>query len=485
MSQAVIQAQFVIGGEAAPSITGEETKVKNPSTGEITGTVPKGNREDVKRAIDAAEQGFKVWSRTAPAQRGEILWKGAKAIEQNLEELASSLTREQGKPLKESRMEIRRFQQTLEYYAGLGKNLRSVQIPMGENRFGMVLKRPIGICGSIIPWNFPISLMGNKLAPGLLAGNAMVVKPASTTPLTAVRVVSLLCGAGLPPGTLNLVAGPGSSVGQELLENPKVAKIGFTGATSTGIHVMKAAADTLKRVTLELGGSDPLIVCDDANLDEAVSAASVGRFFNCGQACLAVKRLYAFDSIYDTFVPRLVEKVKKLTVGDGFSRAMLGPLHTDDQRKEVEGQVADAVGRGAKILVGGKRPEGKEYEKGNFLLPTLLENVPYDAQLAQDECFGPALPIFRVKNIEEAVERANDSIYGLGSSIYTSDLYKAHYAAENLQAGYTWVNSGQIMFDELPFGGWKQSGLGQEHGWEALEHYTLSKSVVIATRPGS
>jgi len=483
MSQAVIQAQFVIGGEAAPSVTGEETKVKNPSTGEIAGTVSKGNREDVKRAIDAAEQGFKVWSRTAPAERGAILWKGAKAIEQNLEELASSLTREQGKPIKESRMEIRRFQHTLEYYAGLGKNLRSVQIPMGENRFGMVLKRPIGICGSIIPWNFPISLMGNKLAPGLLAGNAMVVKPASTTPLTAVRTVSLLCGAGLPPGTLNVVAGPGSSVGQELLENPKVAKIGFTGATNTGIHVMKAAADTLKRVTLELGGSDPLIVCDDANLDAAVSAASVGRFFNCGQACLAVKRLYVFDSIYDTFVPRLVEKVKKLTVGDGFSRAMLGPLHTDGQRTEVEGQVEDAVKRGAKILVGGKRPEGKEYEKGNFLLPTLLENVPYDAQLAQDECFGPALPIFRVKDIEEAVERANDSIYGLGSSIYTADLYKAHYAAENLQAGYTWVNSGQVMFDELPFGGWKQSGLGQEHGWEALEHYTLSKSVVIATKP--
>lgn len=485
MSQAVIEAQFVIGGEAASSVSGEETKVSNPSTGEIAGTVPRGNREDVQRAIDAAEQGFKVWSRTAPAERGEILWKGAKAIEQNMEELASSLTREQGKPVKESRMEIRRFQHTLEYYAGLGKNLRSVQIPMGENRFGMVLKRPIGICGSIIPWNFPIALMGNKLAPGLLAGNAMVVKPASTTPLTAVRCVALLCGAGLPPGTLNVVAGPGSSVGQELLENPKVTKIGFTGATDTGIRVMKSAADTLKHVTLELGGSDPLIVCDDADLGPAVSAASVGRFFNCGQACLAVKRLYVFDSIYDTFVARLVEKVKRLTVGDGFTRAILGPLHTEGQRKEVEDQVADAVRRGANILVGGSRPEGKEYEKGNFLLPTLVENVPDDAQLAQDECFGPALPIFRVKDIEEAVERANNSIFGLGSSIYTRDLYKAHYAAEHLEAGYTWVNSGQIMFDELPFGGWKQSGLGQEHGWEALEHYTLAKSVVISTSPGA
>ena len=477
-------AQFVIAGEPVTSVSGEETKVKNPSTGEVVGTVPKGTREDVRRAIDAAEQGFKVWSRTAPGARGEILAKGARLIAENLEELAASLTREQGKPLKEARMEIRRFQDTIEYYAGLGKNLRSVQIPIAENRFGMVLKLPIGICGAIIPWNFPISLMGNKIAPGLLAGNAMIVKPAGTTPLTAIRCVELLCKAGLPAGVLNVVAGPGSTVGQELLENPKVTKIGFTGATSTGIHVMKVAAENLKRVTLELGGSDPLIVCDDADLEEAVSAASVGRFFNCGQACLAIKRLYVFESIYDAFVPKLVEKAKRLTVGDGFNPSTrLGPLHTDDQRKEVEGQVADAVQRGARILVGGKRPEGKAYESGNFLLPTLLEDVPDDAKLAQEECFGPALPIFRVKNIEEAVERANNSIYGLGSSIYTSDLYKAHYAAEKLQSGYTWVNSPQIMFDELPFGGWKQSGLGQEHGWEALEHYTLSKSVVISTRP--
>ena len=476
--------QFVIAGQASESVSGEITKVKNPSTGEVVGTVPKGNREDVRRAIDAAEQGFKVWSNTAPARRGEILWKGAKAIEQHLEELATSLTREQGKPVKEARMEIRRFQQTIEYYAGLGKNLRSVQIPMGEGRFGMVLRLPIGICGAIVPWNFPVSLMGNKIAPGLLAGNAMIVKPAMTTPLTAIRCVELLCQAGLPEGVLNVVSGPGSLVGQELLENPKVTKIGFTGATSTGIHVMKVAAETLKHVTLELGGSDPLIVCDDADIEQAVSAASVGRFFNCGQACLAVKRLYLFDSIADVFIQKLVEKVKKLTVGDGFSpSSRLGPLHSDDQRKEVEDQVADAVQRGARILVGGKRPEGKAYENGNFLYPTLLENVPDDAKLAQDECFGPALPIFRVKNIEEAVERANNSIYGLGSSIYTSDLYKAHYAAEKLQAGYTWVNSAQIMFDELPFGGWKQSGLGQEHGWEALEHYTLAKSVVISPRP--
>src|SRR3990167_7607947 len=394
-------AQLLIAGQAMESKSGEVTKVMNPSTGTVVDTVSKGNRDDVRKAIDAAEIAFKKWSKVAPAQRGEVLFKGARAIAAHLDELAASLTKEQGKPVKEARMEIRRFQHTLEYYAGLGKNLRSIQIPIADGRFGMVLRLPMGICGAIIPWNFPISLMGNKLAPGLLAGNSFVVKPASTTPLTAIRVCQLLSEAGLPEGTLNVVAGPGSSVGQELLENPKIAKIGFTGATDTGKNVMRTAADTLKHVTLELGGSDPMIICDDADLNEAISSASVGRFFNCGQACLAVKRLYVFDSVYDQVVKGLVEKVKKLTLGDGFN------------------------------------------EKGNFLLPTLVENVPDDAMLSQDECFGPALPIFRVNHIEEAVERANNNIYGLGSSIFTSDLYKAHYAAEKLEAGYTWVNSAQ------------------------------------------
>jgi len=459
-------------------------EVFNPSNGQVVGVVPKGTREDTRQAIDAAEIGFKAWSKISPAQRGETLFKAARLIDQNLKELSETLTKEQGKPLREAQMEIRRFQHTLEYYAGLGKNLRSIQIPIAEGRFGMVLRLPIGVCAAIVPWNFPVSLLGNKIAPGLLAGNSFVVKPASTTPLTVTKVCAVLNQAGLPEGTLNVVAGPGSTVGQELLENPKVHKVGFTGATDTGKNVMRTCADTLKHVTLELGGSDPMIICDDADLDEAISSASVGRFFNCGQACLAVKRLYVFDSVYQYVVDKLVEKVKKLTVGDGFDpKNRLGPLHTAGQRQEVEEQVEDAVKRGGRVLAGGKRPEGKEYEKGNFYYPTLVENVPDDAKLAQEECFGPALPIFRVKTIEEAVERANNSIYGLGSSVFTSDLYKAHYAAEHLEAGYTWVNSAQIIFDEMPFGGWKQSGLGQEHGLEALEHYTMSKSVVISPRP--
>jgi succinate-semialdehyde dehydrogenase/glutarate-semialdehyde dehydrogenase len=323
--------------------------------------------------------------------------------------------------------------------------------------------------------------MGNKLGPALLCGNTVVVKPADTTPLTDVQCCAILTEAGLPPGVLNCVTGRGSIIGQELLTNPKVRKIGFTGSTDTGKMVMRAAAETIKRVTLELGGSDPMIVCDDADIDKAVSAASSGRFFNCGQACLAVKRLYVFERVADEFIGKLTAKVKRLVVGDGAKReTMVGPLHTAAQRKEIEEQVEDAKSRGAKVLAGGARPRGAEFEHGHFYLPTLLTDVPYDAKVSVEETFGPVLPVWRVKDLDEAIARANASIFGLGSSIWTRDLARATKGAEKIQAGYTWINSAQIIYDELPFGGMKQSGMGKEHGIEALDHYLETKSVVVA-----
>lgn len=280
---------------------------------------------------------------------------------------------------------------------------------------------------------------------------------------------------------INVVTGPGSVIGEELLVNPTVRKIGFTGATDTGRRVMQSAAKDFKHVTLELGGSDPMIVCDDADLDRAVSAASVGRFFNCGQACLAVKRLYLFDKIADLFMEKLVEKAKKLRIGDGLKPdTLMGPLHTADQRKEVEEQVEDAVKRGAKVLYGAQRPKGEDYNKGFYLQPTLLTDVDPAARILQEECFGPALPIVRVKDLDHAIEQANSSIFGLGSSVWTRDINKAMIAAERIESGYTWVNSAQIIYDELPFGGVKQSGIGKEHGNEAMDYYTETKSVVIA-----
>jgi len=474
-------AKMFINGEFVDSVSEQLTEIKNPATGEVVDTVPNGTRDDARHAIDAAYTAFKSWSATPFAKRGEILFAAAHLINDHERDLATLLTKEQGKPLRESILEIRRLVHTIEHYAGLAKNIRGGYVPLLPNgSHGIILKRPLGVCGAIVPWNFPVSLMGNKIAPGLLAGNTFVVKPAGTTPLTAIKTIELFFQAGLPKGVMNMVTGPGGTVGQEIIENPKVRKIGFTGATETGRRVMASAANEIKRVTLELGGSDPMIVCDDADIDKAVSAASVGRFFNCGQACLAIKRLYLFDSIADEFIEKLVGKVKKLRVGNGLSEGtIMGPLHSKAQREEVEAQVQDAVDKGAEVLIGGKRLTGGEYDKGFFYQPTLLTNVDESSRMITEEVFGPALPIVRIKDFEEGIAKANNSIFGLGSSVWTRDLKRAHAAAERIESGYTWINSPQIIFDELPFGGFKQSGLGKEHGSEVLDYYMETKSVVF------
>src|SRR5918999_4195667 len=347
-------AKLLIASEHVDSESNETTPVKNPATGELVDTVPKGTITDIRRAIEAAKGALKKWSAMAPAKRGAILLQAGHLILQHEKDLANLLTREQGKPLRESILEIRRFVHTLEHYGGMAKSLRTGAVVLDNGRHGLVLRKPLGVCGAIVPWNFPVSLMGNKLGPALLTGNTVIVKPAGTTPLTDLRCCELIDKAiqeaGGPRGVLNVVTGPGSVVGEELLVNPVVRKIGFTGATDTGRRVMQSAAQDFKHVTLELGGSDPMIVCDDADIDRAVSAASVGRFFNCGQACLAVKRLYLFDSIADAFMEKLVEKAKKITVSNGLKPGtLMGPLHTAEQRQEVEEQVEDAGKRGAKV----------------------------------------------------------------------------------------------------------------------------------------
>jgi succinate-semialdehyde dehydrogenase/glutarate-semialdehyde dehydrogenase len=483
-------AKMLIGGELVDSVSKESYEIRNPANGTVVDNAPKGTVDDVKHAIQAAEAAFKEWSDTTPEDRGNALMSACDLIKKNSSQIAQLLTQEQGKTQFEAGLEIHHLVHGLEFYAGLASKVRGSHVPLPQkNAYGMVVRQPIGVCGGIVPWNFPLTLMGTKLGPALAAGNTIIIKPASTTPLATIRTVDLIgqatFGEGktqktLPKGAVNVVTGPGGTVGEEILRNPRIRRIAFTGSTPVGRHVMEVAGREIKRVTLELGGSDPMIVMEDANLDLAVKMADVGRYFNCGQMCLGVKRLFLQESIADNFVGGLVEILKKKTVGNGMNKeSRMGPIHLESQRKEIEEQVEDAKSRGAKTLFGGERPRGADFDKGFFYLPTLLGNVPEDARVTREEVFGPVLPVYTFKTLDEAIEKANASEYGLGSSIWTRNLLSANKAIDKIQAGNVWVNSLHYGYDELPFGGVKSSGVGREHGPEALDYYLEPKGVVI------
>jgi acyl-CoA reductase-like NAD-dependent aldehyde dehydrogenase len=469
----------------ATALETDVTVIRNPASGEEVGRVPQAGPAEAAEAVARAREAFPGWWQTPAARRGAIVRAGAEAVLAQRDELALQLTLEQGKPLREARIEITRFVHTVDHYAGLARSLRGAYVPnLDENTHGLVVKRPLGVVVAIVPWNFPTTLLGNKLGPALVCGNTLVAKPAETTPLTTLRIVEIMVEAGLPEGVFQVITGKGSVLGEALVTDPRVAKVAFTGSTPVGKHVAELAARGVKRVTLELGGSDPMIVLDDADVDGAVSAASVGRFFNCGQACLAVKRVYVHERIADEFVEKLEGKVARLKLGPGTAEGtMIGPLHSESQRETLEEQVSSTLARGGELLVGGKRPVGDELANGWFYEPTLILEPPHDSKVAVEEVFGPALPIWKVPGLDEAIARANASQFGLGSSIWTRDLTAATIAAERLEAGYTWINSGQIVYDELPFGGFGESGVGKEHGNEALDYYQESKAVVVKQSP--
>lgn len=482
--------KMLIGGESVDSVSGQTYEVRNPATGEVVDTVPKGNEKDVQQAVAAAESAFKEWSDVTAEDRGKMLMNACELIKQKSGDIAQALTKEQGKTLFEAGLEIHHLLHGLEFYAGLASKVRGSHVPLPQKgAYGMVVRQPIGVCAGIVPWNFPLTLMGTKLGPALAAGNTIIIKPASTTPLATLIAIDQIqkatYGEGkaqktLPKGAVNVVTGPGSTVGEEILKNPRIRRIAFTGSTPVGKHVMEVAGREIKRVTLELGGSDPMIVMDDANLDVAIKMADIGRYFNCGQMCLGVKRLFVQESVAESFVGKLAEILKTKTVGNGASKeTRMGPIHIESQRKEIEEQVEDAKARGAKVIFGGERPKGGDLDKGYFYLPTLLTNVPDDAKVSVEETFGPVLPVFTFKTLDEAIEKANNSIFGLGSSIWTRNLIHANRAIDRLQAGNVWVNSLHYGYDELPFGGVKQSGVGREHGPEALDHYLEPKGVAI------
>jgi acyl-CoA reductase-like NAD-dependent aldehyde dehydrogenase len=464
--------------------TGDRLSVTNPGTGEMFAEVPGGTAEDVDAAVQAADRALREWSALAVSKRGEILGRAAGHVAEHLEELIPLLTREQGKTLRDSRIELTKAIDTLLHYVGLSKALRGVHTPgLDPGVDGIVLLRPLGVVAAIVPWNFPTTLLCNKLAPALVTGNTVVAKPAGTTPLTTLRFCELLSEGGLPAGVFNVITGRGSDTGTALVTHPRVRKIAFTGSTPVGERIMALAARGTKRVTLELGGSDPMIICDDADLDAAASAAAMGRYYNCGQACLAIKRVYVFESVADQVIEAVTAKAKRLKVGRGDVKgSQMGPLHTAGQRDEVAGQVERTLAAGGTLLAGGARPEDPELEGGFFYQPTVVADPPHDSPMATEEVFGPALPIWRVRDLDEAIERANASQFGLGSSVWTRDLQRARHAAERIEAGYTWINSRTKVYDELPFGGWKSSGYGKEHGEEAFDYYTESKSVVFGSQ---
>jgi len=475
--------QALIGGEQVGARSGEETPVVNPATEEAFDAVPKGGPDDVDAAVAAAKEAFSEWSKKDPDDRAQLMRAGIAKMQENAKEIAQLLVREQGKPFSEAMGELHHFLHGMNYYADLASKIEGVytNLPSALGRaYGMVIKKPIGVSAAIVPYNFPLTLMGTKVGPALAAGNTIVVKPANTTPLATLRVAELMQEAELPPGVLNVVTGPGKEVGEALATHPDVRRVALTGSTQTGRRMMEIAAPKFKRVSAELGGSDPVIVFPDADVDAAVRGINIGRFFNAGQACLAAKRVYVFDEIYDEFMEGLTKRVSRYELGDGMEKAekpkiRMGPLNAARHRDVLEEQLQDAVERGAKVAVGGNGHDGKGY----FFEPTVIEDAPHDSRVVREETFGPLLPVFKVNDVDEAIRLANDSTYGLGSSVYTHNVKWIHRAAQEIEAGMTWVNQLHFGYDELPFGGVKDSGIGREHGKEAIEHYLEQKSVVV------
>jgi succinate-semialdehyde dehydrogenase/glutarate-semialdehyde dehydrogenase len=477
--------EMLIGGEWCAARKGEELDVLDPATEETVATVPSGSPEDVDAAVAAAVAAFPAWSRTDPEARAEILRKGLELLDANRERIVDTLVHEQGKPTFEAAGELDHLIHGLRYYADLSTKLRGSYQPLpsalGES-YGLVIRRPVGVVAAIVPFNYPLTLMGTKIGPALVAGNTVVVKPASTTPLSALIVAELLHEAGLPPGVLNVLTGKGATIGDALTGHPDVRRVAFTGETETGRRIMAVAGPQFKRVTMELGGSDPVIICPDADVKRAVKGILIGRFWNAGQSCLAGKRVYVFEEVYDACVEQLLAELERYEPGPGWVKAekpkiRIGPVHTAGQRETLIAQVDDSRKRGGNVLYGGTAPDGAE--KGYFMLPTLVAGAPDDSRVSVEETFGPVLPIFKVKDMDEAIARANASRYGLGSSIWTFDARLIHRAAQELDAGMTWVNQIHYGYDELPFGGIKDSGVGKEHGIEGLDHYTELKSVVV------
>jgi acyl-CoA reductase-like NAD-dependent aldehyde dehydrogenase len=472
---------LVVGAATVPAADGRRFEVVEPHAGTVVATAAQGGPIDVDRAVAAAQAAFEgEWSRLAASDRGRLMLRYAEVVRDHAEELARLESRQIGKPITGARWEVAQVWKVLEFYAGATTKLHGETIPVTRPGFDFTLREPIGVVGLIVPWNFPIMMASWKLGPALAAGNTCILKPASYSPLTAVRLGELALEAGLPPGVVNVVTGPGGSVGAAMAAHPGIGKIAFTGETATGQEIMRTAASTIKKVSLELGGKSPNIVFADADVEAFAASSPYSVFDNCGQDCCARSRILVERSVHERVVESFTAATLRVRVGDPADEATeVGPLVSFAQRERVEDYVASGREEGATLVAGGVRPDDPALARGAYLLPAVFDAMTPDMRIAREEIFGPVVGIIPFDTEEEAVRLANASPYGLSGSIWSRDIGRALRMAKAVRSGVISVNCNNSVHVEAPFGGYKMSGIGRELGMHALELYTEVKNVYV------
>ncbi|WP_458413398.1 aldehyde dehydrogenase family protein [Schinkia sp. CFF1] len=473
--------QLFINGQWVDSVSGKTFSSYSPGTGEINAVVAEANEQDVDLAVKAARNAFESgpWASMSPSDRGRLLYKVAQALWEKADVLAEVESKDNGLPINETRfIAMPAMIDVLEFYAGLANKIQGDTLSSPSNRLNYTLKEPLGVIGAIVPWNFPLMLTMWKLAPALAAGNTIVIKPAEQTPISILEMVKIFQEAGIPDGVINVVPGYGHIAGAALSSHPDVDKIAFTGSTSTGRLIMQAASKNLKPISLELGGKSPNIVFDDANIEDAVNGSMFGIYFAQGQVCAAGSRLFVQESVYDKFMDAFVKKAQTIRVGNPLDpTTQMGPQVSLEQLQRIEQYVASGLEEGAKLVTGGTR--NLAAGSGYFYTPTVFENVTNQMKIAREEIFGPVLSVIRFKDEEDALIKANDTIYGLASGVWTNNIKRAHRMAKGLKAGTVYVNTFSMLDSTAPFGGTKQSGFGRELGIQALDMYTETKHVWV------
>jgi betaine-aldehyde dehydrogenase len=479
-------ARMVIGGESVDAADGQTFDVVNPATGQVMATAPLGGREDVDRAVDAAQKAFddrKGWASWAAGKRGRSLSKLAALVKANTEELAALESQNVGKPITSARGEVVGTSLVFDYYAGAANKIFGQTIPVSKPGLDLTLREPIGVVGLIVPWNFPLYMASWKVAPALAAGNTAILKPASYSPLTAIRLGELALEAGIPPGVLNVVTGPGGTAGASIAAHPGIGKVAFTGETTTGQEIMRLAAANVKKISLELGGKSPNIVFADADLDTFAKESPYSVFDNAGQDCCARSRILVERSVHERVVELFATATRNVKVGDPADDATeVGCLVSQKQRERVRDYIQVGLDEGAQLVVGGGEPEDPALAQGAYVMPAVFDGVSADMRIAREEIFGPVVSIIPFDTEEEALRLANATPYGLSGSVWSRDIGKALRTARGLQSGVISVNSNSSVHPEAPFGGYKMSGIGRELGMAALDLYTETKNVFIDLR---